>query len=174
VLSGSKSGKATGAIGDVTSDQAGDQIGFITESRGGACGYYTQAFVLNTSTGTMTSPAFPTGGGPGGFLVEGLWFDQAGTAHAALIPNPSDCATSDSPPTFPAHSTVVDYQAQNARWGQTGAGVIHAGYAPGGWQAELTGTIDDSSVTGLRLALSHGATTTTVPGVTSFAWSPAT
>ena len=173
LLSGSKSGKASGALGEVTSDQAGDQIAFVTETRGGICGYYTEAFVLNTATGAMTSPAVPTGGGPGGFLVQGLWFDQAGTAHAAFIPNLSDCATSDNAPTYPAHSTALDYEAENGRWVQAGTGMIQADYAPGGWLAELTGTIEYASQAAYQLTLSHGKTTTTIPGVTSFTWSPA-
>ena len=171
-LSGTKSGKVSGQLGEATIDQAGDQIAFVATTRGGACGEYTQAFVVNTVTGALTTPAVPAGGGPGGFLVEGLWFDLAGTAHAAFIPNPADCATTYNPPTYPSRSTITDYEAENARWVRVGAGVIRADYASDGWVAQFNGIFFNSSLAAYPLTLSHGKTTTTISGVTSFTWSP--
>lgn len=169
------SGTISGALGDESTDSTGDQLGFTAYTRGGACGGVQAAYLLNTGTGTVTIPAIPGGGGPAGFWVQSLWFDRTGTAYASFIPNLSDCGTSPNAPTAlqPAHATPVVCKAVGGRWVKTGQGVIHADYAPGGWLAQQTGTLlAGSPEGGYSLTISHGTTTTTISGVSAFAWAP--
>lgn len=127
----------------------------------------------------MTIPVIPGGGGPDGFWVQGLWFDRSGTAYASFIPNLSDCKTSGNPATAfqPAHATPVVCKLAGGRWVKTGQGVIQSDYAPGGWLAQQTGTVASLDIVEspggtYSLTISHGTTTTTIPGVSTFAWAP--
>ncbi|MCW2942755.1 MAG: hypothetical protein JWN00_5740 [Actinomycetia bacterium] len=167
--------RLAGRPGGATSDPTGGRMSLVVTSRGGACGYAEHAYLLNTASGALTDPAPPSGGGAGGLFVQDMWFDRTGAAYASFLPNPSTCATTGNPPAPIAHATTVVCRAEGGRWVQIGTGVIQAGYARDGWQAQLTGaaSIDIVPVlTGTTLAVSHGKATATIPGVTGFAWAP--
>lgn len=169
-LDESSPGQIFGGLSMATTDARGDQMSFVTSQRGGACGYGQETDLLNTTTGVVTTPTVPSGGGPDGFTTQGLWFDRSGAAYASFIPNPSDCATSGAPlPSFPSNVTPVVCRVEEGRWVWVGEGVIQASYGPGGWVARLTGTVPMTTGT---LTVSHGKTTAAIPRVTSFAWAP--
>jgi Protein kinase domain len=162
----------SGALGNLATDTSGDQVSFTTYSNSGACGGTEVAYVLDSLTGAVTVPAAPSGGGPFGFWVEGLWFDPAGTAYASFIPNLSDCATSGGPPPSPATPpTPIVCKLVGGQWVRTGAGALQADYAPGGWLAQRSGP-GSLALPPTPLVISHGTTTITVPDVTTFAWAP--
>lgn len=167
--------KVSGLLGNATTAPKGNLISFTTTSRGGACGEIETAYALSTATGAITIPTLPAGGGPDGFWVQSLWFDQIGNAYAAFIPNLTDCATSGNPATAfqPANAKPIVCELERGAWIKTAIGVIRVGYAPGGWLARQTGgfsgTIEPASPL-FPLIISHGHATITIPGVYLFAW----
>jgi eukaryotic-like serine/threonine-protein kinase len=161
----------SGGLRLFATDRSGDQVSVSTYTNFGACGGIEVAYVLNSLTGAVTVPTNPSGGGKDGFLVEGLWFDRAGTAYASLVPNPSYCYESN-PPTGPQPlPTPVVYKLVGGQWVRAGEGASQAAYAYGGWLAQQSGPASSGS-TIAPLVISHGTTTITVPDVTTFAWAP--
>jgi hypothetical protein len=170
--------KFTGSIPNVATDSAGDELAVALYTREGACGGVEAAFVLNTVTGNLALPNTPSsGGGPGGFWVQSLWFDSQ-TAYVSFTPNPSDCSTSANPPegSAPPHATPIVCKLVGNQWVPTANGVIRAAYAPGGWTAQQSGTPDGPDFGGSSgsgtLTISNGRTSTVINGVRDFAWAP--
>jgi hypothetical protein len=166
----------SGRIGGFATDRSGGQVSFTTFQDEGICGGMQVAYVVNSSTGSVTAPTTPGGGGPNGFWVEGLWFDAAGTAYASFLPNPTGCDASGNPvsasPAAPQNLIVCKLVGQ--QWVQTSGGVLQAAYASGGWLAEQSGPVSTAFASdGLHpLVISRGGTSITVPGVSAFAWAP--
>jgi len=165
-----------GGLGQFATDQSGDLASLTTFSNFGACGGVEVAYVVNSSTGAVTVPATPSGGGREGFWVEGLWFDPAGTAYASFVPNLTNCTTSSPPGALqPPNAIPIVCKLVGGRWVRTSGGALRASYAPGGWLAEQlgpasAGALDYSAA--YSLVISHGGTAVTVPGVSAFAWAP--
>ena len=155
----------------------GRQMGLTTYSRGGACGGLQTAYLLNAATGKVTIPATPGGGGPDGFWVGGLWFDQSGNAYVSLVPNLTDCKTTGQATGFftPPHAVPIVCKLEDGHWVKVGTGDVAASYGPGGWLAQWTGAF---AVTGVSapstnsLTITHGTTRITIPAVSTFAWAP--
>jgi len=172
-----KSGVPFGNLGQAVPGPQGRLVALTSESRGGACGETETAYLLDTATGKVTIPATPAGGGPDGFWVEGQWFDAKGNAYVSLIPNLTDCQTSEQPPKhlMPPHAVPIVCKLMDGRWVKTGTGPVAASYGPGGWLAQRTVTFsDDDPFAGVAgtLTVTHGTTRITVTGVFSFAWAP--
>jgi hypothetical protein len=165
-----------GDVGGLAANRAGTEIVFNAYSRGGICGGTDPAQVLDTATGAVTTPRTPAGGGLSGWWVQGMWFDQTGTAYASLIPNESTCATTGAAPTAglsPAGYKPIVCKLVDGSWVKTGSGVFKASYGPGNWLAQATGTTG-TALGGNRmtLTLSGGKAPVTVPGASDFAWAP--
>ncbi|HEX4701206.1 MAG TPA: hypothetical protein VH352_03680, partial [Pseudonocardiaceae bacterium] len=164
-----------GSLGNFTTDPTGHQLGLTESSRGGACGWLNGVVLLNTSSDVITMPAAPSGGGPGGYWVEGLWFDKSGIPYVSLVPNESTCTTTGAPPTggfFPATATPTVWKLVDGHWVSAGIGTIQASDGPNGWTAHLTGTLTNGTATGASLNISHSGQTAMVAGVTGFEWAP--
>jgi eukaryotic-like serine/threonine-protein kinase len=175
----------TGTFVDFAANQAGSQILFDMYSQSGApCPYYT-AWMLDTAHRTLSEPKPPPGGGPDGWLVQGVWFDRAGTPYASLVPNLGTCSTSTPPSGSPqpVGATPIVCTLSGGTWVQAGRGVFRAAYGPGGWLAEKTGVTsqDGSSPATLTISGGTGTPPVTVADVTTtgfryadvFAWAPA-
>jgi serine/threonine-protein kinase len=176
-----------GAVGQLMVNQAGSEIAFTTYSQAGAACPFTTAYVLDPATGTITSPKVPVGGGPDGWLVQGVWFDQSGVPYISLVPNLGTCSEatppSGSPPSpYPAGVTPIVCKLSGSSWVPTGRGVFVAAYGPGGWLAEKTGvtphgdsgpvTLTISGGTGIAPVTVANVTTTGFGSAQAFAWAP--
>jgi hypothetical protein len=171
-----------GDLGNFSVNQAGSELAFSTFSRAGGCGGDFAAYVLNTATGVITVPKTPAGVGREGWTVEGIWFDQAGTPYASLVPNTSTCLSGGFGNGQVASLTAANVvptvvKLQDGTWVKAGSGVFRVAYGPGNWQATFTGRIasylDAVSITVSGQAGKKSATVSTM-SVTPFAWSPAT
>jgi serine/threonine-protein kinase len=166
-----------GAVGNLTASQAGSEIAFSTYSQAGISCESNTADVLDTATGTITTPKVPAGGGPDGWLVQGMWFDQTGAPYVSLVPNQANCKAGTAPSGGPLPGGVapVVCKLSGDSWVKTGSGIFRAAYGPGTWQAEETGVTVIANSPGRSLTISEGTRTTPVTvsgGVTAFAWAP--
>jgi hypothetical protein len=157
-----------GSFGDFAASPATSKVGFITSSGAGACTRADAPHVLDTTTGAVTSPTLPAGGGPDGYAVIGMWFDRAGTPYVSLAGNPGDCSISGTP---------TAYKLAGGAWVQAGTGVDKDAYGPGNWVAQATGITDLTGGSTQTLTISGGPGTTpvtvsNVPAFGSFAWEP--
>jgi hypothetical protein len=151
---------------------------------GAPCPYYA-AWVLDTANRTLIQPKTPAGGGPDGWLVQGMWFDQTGAPYVSLVPNLGTCSTSTPPSGSPqpAGATPIVCKLSGGAWVQAGRGVFRAAYGPGRWLAEKTGVTgqDGSGPATLTISGGTGTTPVTIADVTTtgfryadvFAWAPA-
>jgi hypothetical protein len=105
-----------------------------------------------------------------------MWFDQAGTAYASLVPNLSTCSTTGAAPSGvqPNISPITVVKLQGRNWVKAGTGIYQAAYGPSGWVAEITGSINPSGPPrNLTVSCGPGTTSVTIPDVSGFAWAPA-
>jgi hypothetical protein len=166
-----------GFVIDLTANPAGSDAAFAIYTQGGApCPSFT-THLLDTSTRTVTTPATPSGGGPGGWLVQGTWLDRSGTPYVSLVPNQSDCAAGIQAPSgqpMPAGVAPVVCKLTGGTWVQTTTGIFQASYGPGNWLAKVTGVTGQNETTPQDLTISSGAGTTplTITNATDFAWAP--
>jgi hypothetical protein len=131
------------------------------------------ALLLDTATAALTTPATPAGGGPAGYLVQGMWFDGSGTPYASLVPNLSTCRGGGVP--WLANAAPIVCKLVGGVWVKAGKGVFQAAYGPGNWLAEQTGVTNAKDFLAPQtLTISDGGAITpiTVPDVTNFAWAP--
>ena len=163
-----------GDVGGFTANQAGTEFAFNTYSRGGGCGGVDPAQLLDTATGTVTTPSTPAGGGPGGWLVQGMWFDRTGTPYASLVPNLSTCTTTGAQPAaeYASGYAPIVCKLVGGAWVKTSSGVFRVGYGPGNWLAERTGTTGQAGATPSTMTISGGTSPVTLTNVTAFAWAP--
>jgi hypothetical protein len=140
------------------------------------------ASLLDTS-GAVTTPAMPSGGGPSGYWVENIWWDRAGAVYASLVPNLSDCATARQHPAallWPTGASPVLSKLVGDRWVKVGDGVLWTNYGPAGWVATVTGTMPAPIQPGVFSFIPSTFTTTITNGhshialraVDNFAWGP--
>jgi hypothetical protein len=169
-------GNTLRAIGHFASNAAGTEFAFAAVT--GCRNYYhgdqaiTIASLLDSKTGTVTTPATPAGGGKFGYWVEGMWFDPSGTPHVSLLKNLSDCVSSVPP--WPPGAAPVDCTLESGRWVRTGSGVLQEEHGPGGWVADTTGAPPaDGSAPALPLTISDGpAVRARARDVVTFTWAP--
>jgi tRNA A-37 threonylcarbamoyl transferase component Bud32 len=162
-------------IEDFTTNAAGSTLAFYNTNSGGAACFSSTPQVLDTATGTVSTPATPAGGGPQGWEVRGMWFDQAGTPYVSLLATVTPCAAPVAGQTVLAPNTApVVCKLAGTTWVPAGTGVFQAAYGPGHWLAEETGVSDQAGAASQTLTISDGPGTTpaTVTGVTGFAWEP--
>jgi hypothetical protein len=173
-----------GTFVDFTANRAGSQVLFSMYSQAGApCPFYA-AWVLDTAKRTLVEPKTPAGGGPDGWLVQGMWFDASGVPYVSLVPNLGTCSTNTPPSGSPEPVGVAPTVAKlsGGTWVPVGRGVFRAAYGPGGWRAEKTGVTSQDSSGPATLTISGGPGTApvTVANVTdpafryagAFAWAP--
>jgi hypothetical protein len=163
-------GTIFGNVTDFTASPAGREFAFNTYSPDTSfCGGEIDRLqLLDTTTGTVTTPPVPAGGGPSGFWVLSTWFDRAGTPYASVVPNLSDCSTSNIEA---GNSIPIVCTLEGGAWVKTGTGVSRAAYGPGNWLAELTGPMDGYGPS-RTLTITGGTTPATITDVSAFAWAP--
>jgi serine/threonine-protein kinase len=173
-----------GTFVDFTVNQAGSEALFSTYSQAGAMCPYLSAWVLDPASRTLIKPGTPAGGGPDGWLVQGVWFDRTGTAYASLVPNLGTCSTTTPPSGSPQPAGVapIVVKLSGSNWMPAGRGVFRAAYGPGSWLAEKAGVTTQGLAGPAALTISDGTAVApvTVPDVTSaalaytdiFAWAP--
>jgi hypothetical protein len=95
-----------------------------------------------------------------------------------MAPQPPGCVGG---PQGTVASVVVspqDYRLEAGTWVRSGSGVIDEESVRGGGEATLYGKVDSTSLgasasTGLRLVVSRGSSSVTIPGALAFMWAPA-
>ena len=134
----------------------------------------TTVVLTDLATGAETQPAMPAGMG----WALAVWFGPSGTPYASMAPVPPGCARG---PHGTVASVVVspeDYRLEAGTWVRSGSGVINEESIRGGWEATLYGKVDSTPLgasvsTGLRLVVSRGSSSVTIPGALTFMWAPA-
>ena len=171
------------AAGQVTSNAGpgrfvfspdGTQAGFLLPGLGGYCADLETVVLANVATSAETHPAMPTGMG----WAVAVWFGPSGTPYASMAPVPPGCV---SGPHGTVASIVVspqDYRLEAGTWVRSGSGVVSEESIRGGWEATLYGKVDSTALgasasTDLRLVVSRGSSSVTIPGALTFMWAPA-
>jgi hypothetical protein len=150
----------------------GTQAGYVLAVLAGVCADDAAAVLANVATGAQTEPDLPAGMRH----VLAVWFGPSGTVYASMAPDPPDCAHVGR---GGAVASVVvspqDYRLQAGTWVRSGSGVIDEESTRGG-QATLYGKVDSTELgagsTDLRLVVSRGSSSVTIPGALAFMWAP--
>jgi Protein kinase domain len=153
----------------------GTRAGFLLGELAGVCADDDTAVLANVATGAETQPAMPAGME----WADAVWFGPSGTPYASMAPVPPGCVGGP-------HGTVAgivvspqDYRLQAGTWVRSGSGVIDEESIRGGWEATLYGKVDSTALgaasvsTDLRLVVSRGSSSVTIPGALTFMWAPA-
>jgi hypothetical protein len=106
------------------------------------------------------------------------WFGPSGALYASIAPTPPGCAHAyTTEPSFV--TSLQDYRLQAGRWVRSGSGILSQQLAADGLEATLYCTSIDSTGLGadlaagsLKLVLSKGPTSVTVPGAQVYMWTP--
>jgi hypothetical protein len=152
----------------------GTQVSFLVPSLAGVCADYATPMLTSTATGGDTPIPMPAGT----HWAIAAWFGPSGTLYASMAPTPPGCAhTFTSVPSFV--TSVLDYRLQAGTWVRSGNGIINQQLARDGWDATLysasitsNGLGIDPASGSLKLVLSNGPTSVTVPGALAFLWAP--
>jgi hypothetical protein len=151
----------------------GTQVGFLLGGHGGFCVDSDSVVLANVATGAETRPAMPTGMR----YALAVWFGPSDTPYASMAPAPPGCAQIQN---TAANITVSpqDYRLEAGTWVRSGSGVIDEESSRGGREATLYGKVDSTPVgasasTDLRLVVSRGSSSATIPGALAFVWAPA-
>jgi hypothetical protein len=171
------------AAGQVTSNAGpgrfvfspdGTQAGFLLPGLGGYCADLETVVLANVATGAETHPAMPAGMG----WADAVWFGPSGIPYASMAAAPPGCVGG-------SHGTVAsvvvspqDYRLESGTWVRSGSGVISEESIRDGWEATLYGKVDSTALgasasTDLRLVVSRGSSSVTIPGALAFMWAPA-
>jgi hypothetical protein len=161
-----------GSVGRFAANQADSEFDFSTGGEASYACFTSTAWALDSATGGIIQPKTPSGGGPNGWVVEGMWVDRTGVRYASLVPSPSDCATNT--PLKSAGITPTVCKLSGGTWVPTGHGVFQAAYGPGNWLAEESGVTGQNDSNPGTLSISDGAGTppVTVSNVSAFTWAP--
>jgi hypothetical protein len=151
----------------------GTRVGFLLGELAGVCADDDTAVLANVATGAETQPAMPADMRH----VLAVWFGPSGTVYASMAPDPPSCAHVGQGGTVV--SVVVspqDYRLEAGTWVRSGRGVISQESTRAG-EATLYGKVDSTPLgagsTGLRLVVSRGSSSVTIPGALAFMWAPA-
>jgi len=140
----------------------------------GVCADIDKVVLANVATGAEIQPAMPTGMGWAG----AVWFGPSGTPYASMAPVPPGCA-------HVGHGTVAsivvsprDYRLEAGAWVRSGSGIINEESVRGGWEATLYGNVDSTALgasvaNDLKLVVTRGSSSVTIPGALAFMWAPA-
>jgi len=151
----------------------GMRAGFLLPGLSGYCFDFDTVVLADVATGAETQPAMPAGMG----WAVAVWFGPSGTPYASMAPVPSGCVGG---PHGTVASIVVspqDYRLEAGTWVRSGNGVIAEESTRGGWEATLYGQVDSTPLgasvsTGLRLVVSRGSSSVTIPGALAFRSAP--
>src|SRR5579859_3616928 len=151
----------------------GTQAGFVLPGHGGYCADGDTVVLANLATGAETQLAMPADMR----YALAVWFGPSGTPYASMAPVPPGCVGGP-------HGTVAsilvspqDYRLDAGTWVRSGSGVINEEFIRGGWEATLYGKVDSTALgaslsTDLRLVVSGGSSSLTIPGALTFMWAP--
>ena len=150
------------------------QAGFLLPGLGGYCADGDTVVLADVATGAEAQPAMPAGMR----YAVAVWFGPSGTPYASIAPVPPGCVGG---PHGTVASIVVspqDYRLEAGTWVRSGSGVINEESIRGGWEATLYGKVDSTALgasvsTDLRLVVSRGSSSVTIPGALTFMWAPA-
>ena len=150
----------------------GTQVGFLLGELAGVCADDDTAVLANVATGAETQPAMPAGMG----WALAVWFGPSGTPYASMAPEPPGCAHVGQGTVASVVVSPQDYRLEAGTWVRSGSGVISQESTRGG-EATLYGKVDSTPLgagsTGLRLVVSRGSSSVTIPGALTFMWAPA-
>jgi len=150
----------------------GTQVGFLLGELAGVCADDDTAVLANVATGAETQLAMPAGMRH----VLAVWFGPSGTVYASMAPDPPGCAHIGQGIVASVVVSPQDYRLQAGTWVRSGGGVISQESTRGG-EATLYGKVDSTPLgagsTGLRLVVSRGSSSVTIPGALAFMWAPA-
>ncbi|MGI8329085.1 serine/threonine-protein kinase [Actinomadura scrupuli] len=158
-----------------TTSPDGRRIGYLISSHGGYCANTDSVVLLDAATGRASRPAMPARGYTGS-----VWFDPAGTAYTAFVPQPAGCRSTSATGAGQVAETAVTpqvYRAEGGRWVRTADHVLQQLYGRAGWRATLNGTMTSGALGGGRpagaLVVTHGTVSTPLAqGVSAIAWAP--
>ena len=165
---------SNGVAGRFVFSPDGTQAGFLLPGLGGYCADVETVVLANVASGAETQPAMPAGMG----WAVAVWFGPSGTPYASMAPVPPGCVGGP-------HGTVAsilvspqDYRLEAGTWVRSGNGVITEESIRGGREATLYGKVDSTALgasvsTDLRLVVSRGSSSVTIPGALRFMWAPA-
>ena len=151
----------------------GRQAGFLLPSLAGVCADAETVVLANVAAGTETQPATPAGMR----WALATWFGPSNTPYASMAPGPPGCAHVGHGAVASIVVSPQDYRLEAGTWVRSGTGVINQESTRGGWEATLYGKVDSTALgpsvsTDLRLVVSHGSSSTTIPGALTFRWAP--
>ncbi|HEV2259978.1 MAG TPA: serine/threonine-protein kinase [Streptosporangiaceae bacterium] len=152
----------------------GARAGFLLGELAGVCADDDTAVLADVATGAQTQPAMPAGMRH----VLAVWFGPSGTVYASMAPDPPGCAHVGQGTVASVVVPAQDYRLAAGTWVRSGSGVIDEESVRGGGEATLYGAVDTTPLgafasTGLRLVVSRGSSSTTIPGALTFMWAPA-
>jgi Protein kinase domain len=150
----------------------GTRVGFLLGELAGVCADDDTAVLANVATGAETQPAMPAGMRH----VLAVWFGPSGTVYASMAPDPPGCAHVGQGTVASVVVSPQDYRLEAGTWVRSGSGVIDEESTRGG-EATLYGKVDSTALgasasTGLRLVVSRGSSSVTIPGALAFMWAP--
>ena len=165
---------SNGVAGRFVFSPDGTQAGFLLPGLGGYCADVETVVLANVASGAETQPAMPAGMG----WADAVRFGPSGTPYASMAPVPPGCVGG---PHGTVASIVVspqDYRLEAGTWVRSGNGVITEESIRGGREATLYGKVDSTALgasvsTDLRLVVSRGSSSVTIPGALRFMWAPA-
>jgi eukaryotic-like serine/threonine-protein kinase len=150
----------------------GARVGFLLGELAGVCADDDTAVLANVATGAETQLAMPTGMRH----VLAVWFGPSGTVYASMAPDPPGCAHVGQGTAASVVVSPQDYRLEAGTWVRSGSGVIDEESTRGG-EATLYGKVKSTALgasasTGLRLVVSRGSSSVTIPGALTFMWAP--
>jgi Protein kinase domain len=154
----------------------GTRVGFLLGELAGVCADDDTAALANVATGAETQPAMPAGMRH----VLAVWFGPSGTVYASMAPDPPGCAHVGQGTVASVVVSPQDYRLEAGTWVRSGSGVIDEESVRDSGEATLYGKVDSTALgaasasTGLRLVVSRGSSSATIPGALTFMWAPAT
>ena len=153
----------------------GTRAGFLLFGLAGVCADGDTVVLANVATGAETQPAMPAGMR----YALAVWFGPSGTPYASMAPAPPGCAHVGQGTVASVVVSPEDYRLQAGTWVRSGSGIINQESIRGGREATLYGKVDSTPLgasvsTGLRLVVSRGSSSATIPGALTFMWAPAT
>jgi serine/threonine-protein kinase len=149
------------------------RVGFLLGELAGVCADDDTAVLANVATGAETQPTMPAGMRH----VLAVWFGPSGTVYASMTPDPPGCAHVGQGTVASVVVSPQDYRLEAGTWVRSGSGLIDEESVRGG-EATLYGKVDSTALgasasTGLRLVVSRGSSSVTIPGALTFMWAPA-
>jgi tRNA A-37 threonylcarbamoyl transferase component Bud32 len=152
----------------------GTQVSFLVPGLAGVCADSSTAVVASTASGTEIHPPLPAGTD----WAMATWFGPSGALYTSMAPTPPGCAHVGFGTVPDIVTSAQDYRLQGGTWVRSGNGIISQAPARGGWEATLHGIVDSTSngaapeSASLKLVLSDGTASVTIPGTLAYLWAP--